>query len=527
MKSSILRPFVAGPVCLSAGLLASACGSEPVHQGAPGSGATAGNPAGGQPASGGTFPTGAGGTVPGAGGSGGAPSSGGADPGSGGSGTGSGGAGGGSLPVDCSAIQNNPNWELCEEGPDFCAAVFNDGAGCAAVCASVGMSCAERWENLEGACAANTHAAPLSCDDPIAHQSDYCVCSGDGGNGGNGGAVGTGGAAGTGGVGGSGGAGGTAGSGGDGGSGGTGGVGGSGGTGGSGGSVGSSDLVGWGADPACGPNGTTGGEGGPTVTVTSAGDLRSAASGDGPRVIHVSGKINLGGSQLSVGSNKSLIGVNGAEIAGFTRVSGENIIFKNIKFNGAATSGDTVEVTGTTCMWIDHCEFYDGSDGNLDIVRGSDLITVSWSRFYYVERNHSHRLSNLCGNQDSDTPGKINITFHHNWWGSKVLQRMPRVRHGKVHVFNNYYSSSGNDYCIAAGYRSKLLVENNYFDGVNHPIRWMSDQGTAEVVERGNLYVDSDGDRVTRGSSFTPPYAYALDAAQDVKASVMAGAGAR
>ena len=49
------------------------------------------------------------------------------------------------------------------------------------------------------------------------------------------------------------------------------------------------------------------------------------------------------------------------------------------------------------------------------------------------------------------------------------------------------------NYCIGAGQHSKLLVENNYFDSVGDVITWMSDEGTAEVVERGNEIVNSGG----------------------------------
>ncbi len=71
----------------------------------------------------------------------------------GGAGTGgvagaSGGAGSGGAPdVDCSAIVA-AGWDLCDSGPDFCAAVFEDGAGCQSVCAAAGLECGEVWENL-------------------------------------------------------------------------------------------------------------------------------------------------------------------------------------------------------------------------------------------------------------------------------------------------------------------------------------------------------------------------------------------
>jgi pectate lyase len=102
---------------------------------------------------------------------------------------------------------------------------------------------------------------------------------------------------------------------------------------------------------------------------------------------------------------------------------------------------------------------------------------------------------------------------------------MPRVRFGDVHVFNNYYSSSGNNYCIRAGFHSNVLIENNHFQGVDTPHELGEDQGTAIVTARGNLYSSTTGAQGTRGTAFTPPYQYTLDAASSVSAAVQSGAG--
>ncbi|MGC4065082.1 MAG: hypothetical protein QM784_10645 [Polyangiaceae bacterium] len=118
--------------------------------------------------------------------------------------------------------------------------------------------------------------------------------------------------------------------------------------------------------------------------------------------------------------DKTLIGVGDAELVGSVRViNARNVILKNIRFNGVNASSDldALEVDNSSCVWIDHCEFVDGGDDNLDIVRGSDLVTVSWSKFHYQVKTDSHRLGSVCGNSNTDWPGRINVTFHHNWWG--------------------------------------------------------------------------------------------------------------
>jgi len=83
-------------------------------------------------------------------------------------------------PVDCAAIAAHDDWELCDSGADFCSAVFKDGAGCSAVCASVGLACAETWEDAEDSCAPDTSRDALSCSADSGHESDYCLCQGPG-----------------------------------------------------------------------------------------------------------------------------------------------------------------------------------------------------------------------------------------------------------------------------------------------------------------------------------------------------------
>ena len=56
-----------------------------------------------------------------------------------------------STPADCSLIsQANPAWEVCVTGPDFCAGVFTDGAGCQAYCAPAGLTCTARYGGEPG-----------------------------------------------------------------------------------------------------------------------------------------------------------------------------------------------------------------------------------------------------------------------------------------------------------------------------------------------------------------------------------------
>ncbi len=77
-------------------------------------------------------------------------------------------------PLNCDAIEQTPGWQVCEAAPERCTAVFDDGAGCTAVCAAAGMRCVESFENVDGECAADRTRPPLGCTD--GHASDFCVC---------------------------------------------------------------------------------------------------------------------------------------------------------------------------------------------------------------------------------------------------------------------------------------------------------------------------------------------------------------
>jgi|GEM_PF-1883785 len=80
-------------------------------------------------------------------------------------------------PVDlCAAVKGQDSWTLCDSGPDFCAVVFEDSTGCAAVCNALGLDCTATWENADDACAPDTSRPPLTCEPGSGHQSDYCVC---------------------------------------------------------------------------------------------------------------------------------------------------------------------------------------------------------------------------------------------------------------------------------------------------------------------------------------------------------------
>ncbi|KAF1812547.1 polysaccharide lyase family 1 protein [Eremomyces bilateralis CBS 781.70] len=304
-------------------------------------------------------------------------------------------------------------------------------------------------------------------------------------------------------------------------------------------------LVGFGKDNPLGE--TTGGAGGPTVTVSTEEALRSAVAGDDKKVVLVKGHYNLT-ERLKVGSNKSILGHGrGASIvnAGITVNGQTNVIIRNLKV-GHVPDNDDVTIQNTTRVWVDHCEFEsrispeigpDFYDGQLDIVRASDWITVSWTYF------HDHWKSSLIGNADNlrDVDfGHLHITYHHNYWRNSGT-RGPAGRFGHQHVYNNLYE----DFLYQAIHSrsdNQVLVEGNVFTGKTKEALSTyglvipadspntSPDGDPEIDGFANLGAENDfgtaTTNITQTGNFTKaPYEYKLTELKAVAWTVKAGVG--
>jgi pectate lyase len=248
---------------------------------------------------------------------------------------------------------------------------------------------------------------------------------------------------------------------------------------------------------------TTGGSGGPTVTVATLAELAPLLDQDDPTIILVNGEIDLEGNMVPMRSNKSLIGLDGARLfnGGLEMNRRQNIIVRNITF--ADGTDDTFKINQNTHhVWVDHCDFTRAADGLFDITRQSSFITISWNKFY------EHSKTMLIGHSDSasDDTGYLKTTVHHNWFNG-TEQRHPRVRFGEVHVFNNYFLSNAL-YGVASTMEADVVVEGNFFEGVEFPIYVGYDESAeGDAVERNNVYQNS-GTPETRGTAFDPMAAY-------------------
>ena len=297
--------------------------------------------------------------------------------------------------------------------------------------------------------------------------------------------------------------------------------------------------------------GTSGGEGGPTVTVTDEPNLIKYASSatPGPYIVQVSGTItitNSDGIRLSAKKTLRGIGVNSTLIGNINFTNRDsNMVIERLNITnphkGSAYDGISLK-TDINNVLVTKCTFYDCGDGELDISGRSNYVTVSWCKFYYTPStpDPTHCFVSLVGSSDSQTVdrGKLKVTYHHNWWTTGCKERMPRVRFGQVHVYNNYYSDLvAGGYCIGVGVESNIRVENNYFNSVPNPwADYYTGNGAAGSIgwNTGNIFYNctqptwatNNYDTNDTNTTFTPPYSYTLDNAQDIPAIVQNGAGA-
>ena len=235
-------------------------------------------------------------------------------------------------------------------------------------------------------------------------------------------------------------------------------------------------------------------------------------------------------------TRKIIIGLTGDNTesyrkSGILRVAKENIIIRNITFVGPGSidvgGNDLVSFNGAKHCWVDHCSFSDGMDGNFDITQSSDFNTVSWCTFSYTERSYMHQNTNLIGYSDREPTGFLNTTFAFNWWGPGCVQRMPMIRVGKIHMLNNYFSSTTATNCINPRKNSEVLIEGNYFEkGVR---RYFSQKDAISVTWADSNFAEEpnqSGTPESVGTTITIPYEYTVAPYADVPAAVKTKAGA-
>lgn len=265
---------------------------------------------------------------------------------------------------------------------------------------------------------------------------------------------------------------------------------------------------------------------------------------------------------VHVPSNTSIIGMDNAKLKGVNLVlDSDNVIIRNIQFESPYdyfpawdpndgpegnwnSQYDSISIKGGTHIWIDHSSFQDGPetvekyfgrkyehrDGLVDITNEADYITISYSTF------ENHNKTMLIGSSDSkiSDEGKLHVTLHHNYFHD-VVQRLPRVRFGQVHVYNNYFSSDTTNgeyayaYALGVGKKSQIYAENNVADIVGKDYTsFVKVFGGKQLTTVNNMFngqiIDTFNDTLTP-VDWKPELFNKIDPVNEVKENVLHNAG--
>ncbi|MFE9740742.1 pectinesterase family protein [Streptomyces sp. NPDC006477] len=287
---------------------------------------------------------------------------------------------------------------------------------------------------------------------------------------------------------------------------------------------------------ALGQNGTYGGRDGRTVTVRTLAELEKYAAAPEPYVIVVAGTITVNptGKEIKVASDKTVIGsgTSGHIVGGgfFLGPGVHNVIIRNLTirdtyqgvWNDKEHDFDAVQMDGAHHVWIDHNDLRHMADGLIDSRKDTTYVTVSWNR---LGNNNKTFGIGWTDNVTAD------LTIHHNWI-RETEQRNPSTDNvAHAHLYNNLLQDDAgtnitSSYGNYARGRTRMVLENSYFQGVNNPV---TKDGTAALVQRGNIFSGTTGRNESGGTAFDPRtfYPYTPDPAAAVPALLRSGAGPR
>ncbi len=257
----------------------------------------------------------------------------------------------------------------------------------------------------------------------------------------------------------------------------------------------------------------------------------------------------------------------GLRIANASNVEVRNIGFMNCN----SGEGDNVGLQqNNDHVWVHHCDmFYGDAGSDADQVKGDGALDTKTSS--YITHSYNHFWDNgKCNLQGMKSESEENyITYHHNWYDHSD-SRHPRIRTCTVHSYNNYFDGNSK-YGVGVTMGASCFVENNYFRRCKYPML-ISMQGSdiaygtgtfssedGGIIKSFGNYMEGQKDYVTYQSNNTEfdayeatsrseqvpssvkakkggtaynnfdtastMYSYTPDAAADVPAIVMAGAG--
>ena len=299
-----------------------------------------------------------------------------------------------------------------------------------------------------------------------------------------------------------------------------------------------------------------------------------------PRTICLAGDIDLAelannkpGKELKQSgivyprSHTTLVGPSGGATLrhGTIELKGaENVIIRNLRFRDLweyDSSGqydklgwDYVRISSagkkpSQHVWVDHCDFGRVYDGQVDVVHGSDFVTISGCIFQ--GEGERHKKSMLIGHSSSATAqemdrGRLDVTIYGCWFRN-LESRCPRLRTGNVHFFNNLVEDVHNGTVSVMG--GAMLVENCVYrdcrltsafsyagdsteKGRGGSLRIVGSLDLRAVADPANSFHDSPGEfRFNKPAGFVwadlsrPPYEYSLLPVAEVEARVKRESG--
>ncbi|MDZ4263009.1 MAG: pectate lyase, partial [Pseudomonadota bacterium] len=225
----------------------------------------------------------------------------------------------------------------------------------------------------------------------------------------------------------------------------------------------------------------------------------------------------------AIGSNKAIDGrmseayflfsgfAIGRDSTGTPTQTAESVIFTHLSFKGAGhtedhyVDPDMIRSTGASQdIWIHKNTFDTTGDSAFDVKVGAHDITMSFNRLVNVKRAVLH------GSSDSHTiDSQITTTMHHNAFVTtddsymllgNTLRRVPLLRHGKTHMFNNVFVNYRKE-VLSLRVGAQAFLEDNAFV-VNIALKEKSSVGASLTEISNNYFKDISGGSLRNDRNF-------------------------
>ncbi|KAL2635661.1 hypothetical protein R1flu_007140 [Riccia fluitans] len=178
----------------------------------------------------------------------------------------------------------------------------------------------------------------------------------------------------------------------------------------------------------------------------------------------------------------------------------EHVIICNLEFEaGRGHDVDGIQMKPSSKhIWVDRCTLQDFDDGLIDITRKCTNITVSRCHFL------KHDKTMLIGADPNHVEDRcIQVTIHHCWFDG-TRQRHPRVRFGKVHLYNNYTRNWG-IYAVCASVEAQILSQCNVYEaGTNRTAFEYYTEKAGDRDHPATGSIRSEGDAFLKGAIGEP-----------------------